>query len=245
MAKRVSFYRASATVMSTLVGKVAELIVNTTRNTVHVHDGVTVGGVEMARADLTNVAEATADGAGKMTVAQVATLDALTPSWSDRISLSGLTQYDLIVPSTARRIYLYLQDVQVDANTSIYVQIKSGTVKTTGYTGFYDDVATTAGALGAINAATGIGIPIGWGNLAYVFNGCLEFTLRRNTSGAYEWYIANLRMQRYDGTSKYFSFLGGCYLAGLTQPAIDSLRLTTFSGTAHFSASSYLLARFE
>lgn len=77
MAKRVSFYRASATVMSTLVGKIGELIINTTRNSIHVHDGVTVGGVEVARSDLTNVLDATSSVAGKMTAAQVATLESI------------------------------------------------------------------------------------------------------------------------------------------------------------------------
>ena len=69
MTKRVSRYRVTASVMSTLVGKVAELIINTTRNSVHVHDGATAGGFELARADMSNVPNPDGSTNGRMTAA--------------------------------------------------------------------------------------------------------------------------------------------------------------------------------
>lgn len=71
MAKRVQRYRVSGLSMATLVGKLGELIVNLTNNSVHLHDGVTAGGFELARADVANVQNATSSQAGRMTAAQV------------------------------------------------------------------------------------------------------------------------------------------------------------------------------
>lgn len=74
MAKRVQRYRVTSTVMATLIGRVGELIVNLTGNSLHVHDAVTPGGFELARADMENVQNATASQFGRMTPAQVTEL---------------------------------------------------------------------------------------------------------------------------------------------------------------------------
>lgn len=74
MAKRVKRYRVSSGVMATLVGKLGELIVNTTNNSVHVHDEITAGGFELGRADVSNVQAASVLQAGKMTIAQATEL---------------------------------------------------------------------------------------------------------------------------------------------------------------------------
>ncbi len=83
MTKRVQRYRVTDTVMATLVGLVGELIVNLTNNSVHVHDGVTEGGFELARADASNIQAATASQNGKMTVAQVVELTTATADIAD------------------------------------------------------------------------------------------------------------------------------------------------------------------
>lgn len=83
MTKRVQRYRVTDTVMATLVGLVGELIVNLTNNSVHVHDGVTEGGFELARADASNIQAATVSQNGKMTVAQVVELTAATADIAD------------------------------------------------------------------------------------------------------------------------------------------------------------------
>ena len=78
MAKRTQLYRVAAATMASLIGRAGEVIVNTTRNSLHVHDGLTPNGTEVARADLTNVAGATASAAGKMTAAQAASLASIS-----------------------------------------------------------------------------------------------------------------------------------------------------------------------
>jgi len=75
MAKRVQRFRTTSTVMATLTGLVGELIVNLTRNSVHLHDGVTPGGFELARADASNIQDATTNQNGRMTTAQVVQLN--------------------------------------------------------------------------------------------------------------------------------------------------------------------------
>jgi len=101
MAKRVQRYRVSSTVMATLVGLTGELVVNLTRNSVHVHDGVTAGGFELARADVSNVPDASASAAGRMSTAlfnelktataAIATVNAaLTAETAARIAADGV-----------------------------------------------------------------------------------------------------------------------------------------------------------
>lgn len=86
MAKRVSRYRVSSTVMSTLVGLVGELIVNTTNNSVHVHDGITANGFELMRVDASNAVLATTSNNGIMTSAMVTQLSAATSGLAAEIT---------------------------------------------------------------------------------------------------------------------------------------------------------------
>lgn len=86
MAKRVQRYGVTSTVMAALVGLARELVVNTTNNSVHVHDGATVGGFELGRADASNIVEATATNNGAMTTTQVAQL---TTNTADIASLDS------------------------------------------------------------------------------------------------------------------------------------------------------------
>ena len=58
MTKQVQRRRGTATQHTSFTGAEGEISVNTTNKSVHVHDGVTAGGVEAARADLSNVSEA-------------------------------------------------------------------------------------------------------------------------------------------------------------------------------------------
>jgi hypothetical protein len=78
MAKRVQLVRHDSAGLSTFTGLLGEITVNTTNNSLVVHNGVTVAGFELARADLNNVAAATVSNAGKMTATQVAELTAAT-----------------------------------------------------------------------------------------------------------------------------------------------------------------------
>jgi len=55
MTKQVQRRRGTAAQHTGFTGAEGEISVNTTRNSVHVHDGVTAGGIEAARADMGNV----------------------------------------------------------------------------------------------------------------------------------------------------------------------------------------------
>ena len=57
MTKQVQRRRGTATQHTSFTGAEGEVSVNTTNKSVHVHDGVTAGGIEGARADLTNVSD--------------------------------------------------------------------------------------------------------------------------------------------------------------------------------------------
>jgi len=74
MAKRVQIFRGAASVVNATVLKVGEMMANLTAKSLHLGDGVTPGGTELARADLANVATATSNNAGKMSAAQAAQL---------------------------------------------------------------------------------------------------------------------------------------------------------------------------
>jgi predicted secreted protein len=55
MATQVQFRRGSDSEHNSFTGVEGEITVNTTNKSIHVHDGSTVGGTEVARADLSNI----------------------------------------------------------------------------------------------------------------------------------------------------------------------------------------------
>lgn len=63
MTKRVQRRRGTATQHTSFTGAEGEISVNTTNKSIHVHDGVTTGGFEAARADLANVTDANLNAA--------------------------------------------------------------------------------------------------------------------------------------------------------------------------------------
>lgn len=85
MTKNVQLVRYSNAAMAGKTGLAGELMVNTTNRSVVVHDGVTPGGKEQARADLSNVGDASASAAGKMTAAQASALASNTTSVADLV----------------------------------------------------------------------------------------------------------------------------------------------------------------
>jgi len=62
MAKLLKLRRGTNTQHTTFTGAEGEVTVNTTNDSLHVHDGTTAGGREVARADLSNVSGATTGG---------------------------------------------------------------------------------------------------------------------------------------------------------------------------------------
>lgn len=77
MAKRVQILGYSSAVLAVTLGRARELMVNLTNKSLHVMDGSTVGGYELARADLNNVNNATAVAAGKMSASDKSKLDGI------------------------------------------------------------------------------------------------------------------------------------------------------------------------
>ena len=63
MTKQVQRRRGTASQHTSFTGAEGELSVNTTNKSVHVHDGTTAGGIEAARADLSNVSDANLNAA--------------------------------------------------------------------------------------------------------------------------------------------------------------------------------------
>jgi hypothetical protein len=55
MASRIKFRRGSTTEHASFTGAEGEITVNTTKDTLVVHDGATAGGFEMMRSDLDNI----------------------------------------------------------------------------------------------------------------------------------------------------------------------------------------------
>lgn len=67
MASRIRFRRGTSTEHATFIGAEAEITVNTTKDTIVLHDGSTAGGFEMLRADLNNLDSGTAIPAANIT----------------------------------------------------------------------------------------------------------------------------------------------------------------------------------
>ena len=67
MSSRIKFRRGTTTEHATFTGAEGEITVNTTKDTLVVHDGATAGGFEMLRADLDNLDSGTAIPAANIT----------------------------------------------------------------------------------------------------------------------------------------------------------------------------------
>lgn len=74
MVKRVQRIGHIKSAADLFLGRAREITVNTTDNAARVHDGATIGGHEMARKDVANVAAATGSNDGKMTSTQAGDL---------------------------------------------------------------------------------------------------------------------------------------------------------------------------
>ena len=73
MATRIKFRRGSTAEHSSFTGAVGEVTVNTSKDTLVVHDGSTQGGFEIMRADLNNLDSGTAIPAANITAVDCGT----------------------------------------------------------------------------------------------------------------------------------------------------------------------------
>jgi len=109
MTKRVQQLRSTQAVLRLIPGLVGQIIVNLSRMSVHVMDGVTLGGFELARADASNIQDATTTQAGRMTTAHVQQLDTAS---SDIATLQG----------SASDLDTAIQQLEQDTNDAIEQQ---------------------------------------------------------------------------------------------------------------------------
>ena len=82
MAKLLRLRRGTDTQHTTFTGAEGEVTVNTTNDSLHVHDGTTAGGRELARADLSNLPAGTIDNADISSSAAIA---------NSKLATSGVT----------------------------------------------------------------------------------------------------------------------------------------------------------
>jgi hypothetical protein len=73
MATRIKFRRGTTIQHSTFTGSEGEVTVNTSKDTLVVHDGTTVGGFELMRSDLNNLSSGTAIPAVNITAVDCGT----------------------------------------------------------------------------------------------------------------------------------------------------------------------------
>jgi hypothetical protein len=160
MTTAVQRRRGTTTEHSSFTGLEGEISVNTTKDTLVVHDGSTVGGFELARADGSNFVASTVDING-------GTIDGTTIGATTPASVAATTgTFSSTVTATGTSVFASLDisgDIDVDGTTNLDVVDIDGAVdmaSTLGVTGvatLASLVATTAD----INAGTIDGTVIG------------------------------------------------------------------------------------
>ena len=105
--KRVQFIRYTTPAMSLIVGRDGEIMVNLSTRAAVVHDGVTEGGFEQARADMSNVPDATSSDAGRMSTAHVVSLATVIAGLAAEITNrtnADASKTDKVIPATPNNI---------------------------------------------------------------------------------------------------------------------------------------------
>lgn len=95
MSKRVQLIRHDTAGASTFTGFIGEITIDTSKNALIVHDAVTAGGFEQARASLSNVSNATNLVAGKMSATHVTALEAATSGVATNVTDIATNTADL------------------------------------------------------------------------------------------------------------------------------------------------------
>ena len=94
MATQLQIRRGSDSQVSAFTGAEGEIVVNTTNDSIHVNDGSTAGGFELARADLNNVSDTDLNAALTGNTVSALTVTSLTSSGIDvtgTVTADGLT----------------------------------------------------------------------------------------------------------------------------------------------------------
>ncbi len=167
--KRVQFRRGTKAEHELFTGASAEITVNTTNNSIHVHDGVTPEGYESARIDFSNVQDASASGnidiVGIASIGSGLNVTGISTFGGD-LTISGdlslfgnktilISDLDVDGDTNVTGIASFGNDVvisglttansDVDINANLYVQDQTilNNVSVTGVTTFSNNVSVT------------------------------------------------------------------------------------------------------
>jgi len=145
MATRVQFRRGTTSEHSAFTGAIAEITVNTSKNTLVVHDGVTAGGYEVALADLSNTVAVTAGSTN--------TLANKTFDLSDNTLTGTLAEFNAALSGDD---FVSLTGSETLTNKTLTSPVVTTSI-TTGSSSF-NLLNTTATTINAFGAATALSI---------------------------------------------------------------------------------------
>ena len=139
MATQLQIRRGTSTQVAAFTGAEGEIVVNTTNDSVHVNDGSTAGGFEMARADLNNVSDTDLNAALTGNTVSALTITTLTLG-ATAITATG-TELNLLDGVTATTAELNYVDgvtsaiqTQIDTKAPLASPTFTGTVTADGLT---------------------------------------------------------------------------------------------------------------
>ena len=148
MATQLQIRRGTSTQVAAFTGAEGEIVVNTTNDSVHVNDGSTAGGFEMARADLNNVSDTSLNAALTGNTVSALTITTLTLG-STAITATG-TELNLLDGVTATTAELNYVDgvtsaiqTQIDTKAPLASPTFTGTATMGGL-----EIATSASDIG-------------------------------------------------------------------------------------------------
>jgi len=137
MATQLQIRRGTASQIAAFTGAEGEVVVNTTNDSVHVNDGSTAGGFELARADLNNVSDASLNAA-------------LTGNTVSALTITTLTLGSTAITATGAEINI-LDGVTA---TAAELNILDGVTSTTAELNILDGVTSTAAELNILDGVT-------------------------------------------------------------------------------------------
>ncbi len=131
MATQLQIRRGTSSQVAAFTGAEGEIVVNTTNDSVHVNDGSTAGGFELARADLNNVSDTSLNAALTGNTVSALTVTSLT---SSGINVTGTVTADGLTVQTTNGLNALLE-----STTSYqYLQFKNS-AETNNFIGFVSD----------------------------------------------------------------------------------------------------------
>ena len=150
MATQLQIRRGTSTQVAAFTGAEGEIVVNTTNDSVHVNDGSTAGGFEMARADLNNVSDTSLNAALTGNTVSALTITTLTLG-STAITATG-AELNILDGVTATAAELNILDGVT--STAAELNILDGVTSTTAELNILDGVTSTTAELNILDGVT-------------------------------------------------------------------------------------------